>query len=120
MVLWTAQLLNPLNPRVTSRTPHPKKKHVDPHAPPPPPSPRSYPLLKGDTDLTKLLRLLRPKVLVPLLNADLDQEGLITPLMSVRGSSAADALRRQLAAAGLGDIRLEYPAPPGESLSLAL
>jgi hypothetical protein len=59
-----------------------------------------YPLLKGDTDLLKLLKLLQPKVLVPLLNADLDQEGKLTALMSVRGSSIAADVRRQLAAAG--------------------
>lgn len=68
----------------------------------------------------QLLRLLQPKVLVPLLNADLDQEGQLTSLMSVRGSSAAADLRAALAAAGLGGVRLEYPAPPGESLALAL
>lgn len=79
-----------------------------------------YPLLKGDTDLVSLLKLLQPKVLVPLLNADLDQVGSLTPIMSVRGSSASEALRSQLEAAGLGDVRLEYPAPPGESLALAL
>jgi hypothetical protein len=79
-----------------------------------------YPLLKGDTDLTALLKLLQPKVLVPLLNADLDQEGKLTSLMSVRGSSAADMLRAQLQAAGLSSVRLEYPAPAGESLALAL
>jgi hypothetical protein len=61
---------------------------------------RSYPLLKGDTDLLKLLKLLQPKVLVPLLNADLDQEGKLTSLMSVRGSSLAADVRQQLAAAG--------------------
>lgn len=84
------------------------------------PSPCRYPLLKGDTDLTALLKLLQPKVLVPLLNADLDQEGSLTPLMSVRGSSAADTVRSSLAAAGLPNVRLEYPAPAGESLALAL
>lgn len=76
--------------------------------------------MKGDTDLTALLKLLQPKVLVPLLNADLDQEGSLTPIMSVRGSSAADTVRSQLKAAGLTGVRLEYPAPPGESLALAL
>lgn len=57
---------------------------------------------------------------MPLLNADLDQEGKLTSLMSVRGSSAADTLRAQLKAAGLSAVRLEYPAPAGESLALAL
>jgi hypothetical protein len=79
-----------------------------------------YPLLKGDTDLTTLLKLLKPKVLVPLLNADLDQEGQLTSVMSVRGSSAAEDLRQALAAAGLSATKLEYPAPPGESMALAL
>jgi len=79
-----------------------------------------YPLLKGDTDLTTLLKLLKPKVLVPLLNADLDQEGQLTSMMSVRGSSAAEDLRQALARAGLSGTKLEYPAPAGESLALAL
>lgn len=79
-----------------------------------------YPLLRGDSDLLKLLKLLQPKVLVPLLNADLNQEGQLTALMSVKGSSAAADVRRQLAAAGLSATRLEYPAPAGESLALAL
>jgi hypothetical protein len=76
--------------------------------------------VKGASDLTSLLKLLQPKVLVPLLNADLDQEGQLTPLMSVKGSSAADVVRSQLKAAGLSSVRLEHPAPAGESLALAL
>lgn len=80
-----------------------------------------YPLLKGDADIVKLLKLLRPKVLVPLLNADtLAESGSLTPLMSVRGSSAAAVLRQRLAAAGLETTKLEFPAPPGEALALAL
>eukprot|EP00879_Flechtneria_rotunda_P013078 GHRR01013658.1.p1 GENE.GHRR01013658.1~~GHRR01013658.1.p1 ORF type:complete len:460 (+),score=87.93 GHRR01013658.1:29-1408(+) len=79
-----------------------------------------YPLLKGDTNLISLLKLLRPKVLVPLLNADLDQEGQLASLMLVKGSSAAADIRQQLAASGLADTKLEYPGPPGESLALAL
>lgn len=80
-----------------------------------------YPLLKGDTDLVNLLRLLRPKVLVPLLNADLNQEGQLTALMSVRGSADTNSLRSAIEAAGLGNLtRVEFPAPPGESLALAL
>eukprot|EP00882_Tetradesmus_deserticola_P024576 GHRQ01026873.1.p1 GENE.GHRQ01026873.1~~GHRQ01026873.1.p1 ORF type:complete len:209 (+),score=72.77 GHRQ01026873.1:279-905(+) len=79
-----------------------------------------YPLLKGDTDLLKLLQLLQPKTLVPLLNADLDQEGQLTTLMSVRGSSLAADVQQQLAAAGLSGIKLAHPAPPGEPLALAL
>ncbi|GBF97920.1 hypothetical protein Rsub_10593 [Raphidocelis subcapitata] len=77
-----------------------------------------YPLVKGGQELTKLLRLLRPSVLVPLLNADLDQEGGLTALMSTRGDLAA--LRDTLAAAGLGEVDVDMPAPPGEAFAIAL
>jgi hypothetical protein len=66
----------------------------------------------------QLLRLLRPSVLVPLLNADLDQEGGLTALMSTRGDLAA--LRDTLAAAGLSDVDVDMPAPPGEAFAIAL
>jgi hypothetical protein len=67
----------------------------------------------------QLLRILRPKVLVPLLNADLDQEGQLTPLMSVAGSSAQDKVEAMLRAQGV-KVKVDYPAPPGESLAIAL
>jgi len=57
-------------------------------------------------------------VLVPLLNAELDQEGGLVALMSTRGSVAA--VRDQLAAAGLGAIDVDMPAPPGEAFAIAL
>lgn len=78
-----------------------------------------YPLLRGDSDLVQLLKLLQPKVLVPLLNADLVESGQLKALMSVKGSSAAAVLRQRLTAAGV-QAKLEYPAPPGESLAIAL
>lgn len=68
----------------------------------------------------QLLRLLRPKVLVPLLNADLDQEGGLVPLMSTAGSSRQEDVEALLGAAGLGGVKVDYPAPPGESLAIAL
>lgn len=80
-----------------------------------------YPLLKGDSDIVQLLKLLKPKVLIPLLNAGtLEESGQLTPIMSVKGSSAAAVLRQRLAEAGLAGTKLEYPAPPGESLAVAL
>lgn len=67
------------------------------------------------------MRILQPKVLLPLLNADtLEESGQLKPLMSVRGSSTAAALRQRLAAAGLTATKVEFPAPPGESLAVAL
>lgn len=77
-----------------------------------------YALVKGDQDLARLLRLLKPSVLVPLLNADLDEEGGLTALMSRRGD--VKALRDALAKAGLGGIDVDLPAPPGEAFAIPL
>ena len=54
---------------------------------------------------------------MPLLNAEIDQEGPLSALILERGTF--DDVKRQLAVSGL-DTRLEFPAPPGESLSIAL
>ncbi|KAG2448894.1 hypothetical protein HYH02_006242 [Chlamydomonas schloesseri] len=80
--------------------------------------PASYPLVQGDQNLTALLRVLKPKVLLPLLNHDIDHRGPLTNIMWQTGEerAVADVLRQ----AGLSDVRVEYPAPPGEALALAL
>ena len=77
----------------------------------------AYPLVMGDMNLLRLLGLLRPTVLVPLLNAEIDQEGPLSGLIVERGSY--EQVKGQLVASGLG-VRMEFPAPPGESLSIAL
>lgn len=66
----------------------------------------------------KLLRLMRPKVLLPLLNHDMDASGPLTSIMWQRGD--AQAVAELLQREGLTDTRIEYPAPPGEALALAL
>uniref|UniRef100_A0A7R9VFK0 Metallo-beta-lactamase domain-containing protein n=1 Tax=Chlamydomonas euryale TaxID=1486919 RepID=A0A7R9VFK0_9CHLO len=76
-----------------------------------------YPVVMGDINLMRLLKQLRPKVLVPLLNAQIDAEGPLSPAVFQRGDVAA--VRQQLADAGLS-TRLEMPAPPGETLAIAL
>ncbi|GLC34554.1 hypothetical protein PLESTB_001248800 [Pleodorina starrii] len=80
--------------------------------------PASYELVQGGSNLVSLLRLLRPKVLLPLLNHEMDASGPLTSIMWQRGDerTVAELLRRE----GLGDTRVEYPAPPGEALALAL
>ena len=77
----------------------------------------AYPLVMGDMNLMKLLGLLRPKVLVPLLNAEIDQEGPLSGLILERGSY--EDAKAKMAASRI-DARFEFPAPPGESLSIAL
>ncbi|GIL72036.1 hypothetical protein Vretimale_562 [Volvox reticuliferus] len=80
--------------------------------------PASYELVQGASNLVKLLRLLRPKVLLPLLNHDMDASGPLTSILWQKGDEhgVAELLRRE----GLTDTRVEYPAPPGEALALAL
>jgi hypothetical protein len=78
----------------------------------------AYPLVLGDINLQQLLRLLGPKVVVPLLNAEIDQEGLLSQLLIERGRGA-EGLQAQLAAAGIR-VRVDLPAPPGEALAIAL
>ncbi len=58
------------------------------------------------------------QVLVPLLNAEIDQEGPLSSLVIERGSY--DEVRRQIKAEGMAGMRLEFPAPPGEALAIAL
>jgi hypothetical protein len=77
----------------------------------------AYPLVLGDINLQRLLQQLRPKVVVPLLNAEIDQEGPLSQLLIERGST--QGLQAQLAAAGIA-ARVDFPAPPGESLAIAL
>jgi hypothetical protein len=89
---------SPLPPDLTGPAPLPR-----PLAPRPPP---------------QLLRLLQPSVLVPLLNADIDQEGTLCQWMSTRGD--VQAVRDVLAAAGLGGVDVDMPAPPGEAFAIAL
>ena len=79
----------------------------------------AYPLVLGDINLKRLLTLLKPKVLLPLLNAEIDSEGPLSLLMIERGTNKREDLRRQVEAMGL-DVRVEMPSVPGESFAIAL
>lgn len=80
--------------------------------------PVGYPLTMGDINLTKLLKILRPKVLVPLLNSEIDHTGPLGAFIQDRGSY--DDLRAVLDRAALDDVRIEFPALPGEAMAIAL
>ena len=58
------------------------------------------------------------QVLVPLLNAEIDQQGPLAQLIEERGPSYDD-IRAGFRKEGL-PTRLEMPAPAGEALALAL
>lgn len=57
-------------------------------------------------------------MLVPLLNAEIDHTGPLAALIQDRGGY--DKLKADLAAGGVTGLRIEYPAPPGEQLAIAL
>ena len=57
-------------------------------------------------------------MLVPLLNAEIDHTGPLAALIQDRGGY--DKLRADLDANGVRDVRIEFPAPPGEQLAIAL
>lgn len=68
------------------------------------------PQVKGATDSLDLLRLLRPKVFVPLMNAEIDQAGPLAELLVEEGS--VEELQRQLAAQpDLAAVRVALPTP---------
>ena len=70
-------------------------------------------------NLLQLLQLLKPKVLLPLLNHEIDQEGPLASLLTERGNAQASAVRQLLVSKGM-DTRVEMAAPPGETLAIAL
>lgn len=77
----------------------------------------SYPLTQGDINLSQLLRVLKPKVLVPLLNTDINTDGALTSLLSYRGQW--EGLKEELEQQGIL-VRVDLPAVPGEALAIAL
>ncbi len=58
------------------------------------------------------------QVLIPLLNSEIDHVGPLASIMYESGTYAE--LPSRLAAQGLGDVRVEFPAPPGEAMAIAL
>jgi hypothetical protein len=76
------------------------------------------PQVKGATDNVQLLSLLRPKVVVPLLNAEFDQSGPLADLLQEVGSVAE--LQATLAATpGLQAVRVCVPTP-GQPMPVTL
>lgn len=77
-----------------------------------------YPLVSGDINLMELLTGLAPRVLIPLLNNEIEQEGDLTKYLTESGAGP-DELRAALAERRIL-TRVEMPAPPGEALAIAL
>ena len=80
-----------------------------------------YPLVLASPDaVLRLLRLLRPRVLLPLRNDVIEQSGAIAP--AIGESGGVDAVRAALAADAQlsGAVRLLEPAPAGQPLTIDL
>lgn len=67
----------------------------------------AFPLVNGFAETLKLLRILKPKVLMPLLNGAIDQEGAIAPYVTSTGT--LDTLRTSL---DQSDVSVDVCQPP--------
>uniref|UniRef100_A0A061RPC4 Zn-dependent hydrolase of the beta-lactamase fold protein n=1 Tax=Tetraselmis sp. GSL018 TaxID=582737 RepID=A0A061RPC4_9CHLO len=68
-----------------------------------------FPLVQGRDNIVELLRILRPSVLVPLLNGSFAAEGALSGRLETRGSLGE--LPGLLKANGLGNVRIAAPKP---------
>ena len=77
-----------------------------------------FPLqVTGNRYLPNLLKRLRPKVLVPLINAGFPSEGPLAGAISEKGS--VDDLPQRLRQEGI-DVNIRLPAEPGKSIEVEL
>lgn len=73
--------------------------------------------VQGKRNIVSLLQRLKPKVLVPLINASFPSEGPLSKIIKEDGD--LQQLSRDLKDAGL-DIAIRQPAPAGKSIQIEL
>lgn len=78
----------------------------------------AFPLVLGNDNIEKLCRRLRPRVLVPLTNAEFESEGALSGAIKQVGS--VQEAEARFSAAGLADVLLKVPAPPGKVMRVQL
>jgi hypothetical protein len=71
----------------------------------------------GKRNIISLLQRLKPSVYVPLLNASFPMEGPLSKIIVEDGS--IDTLATEINKAGLKTL-VKIPAPPGQSMEVAL
>eukprot|EP00208_Stichococcus_sp_RCC1054_P003332 CAMPEP_0206140588 /NCGR_PEP_ID=MMETSP1473-20131121/9954_1 /ASSEMBLY_ACC=CAM_ASM_001109 /TAXON_ID=1461547 /ORGANISM="Stichococcus sp, Strain RCC1054" /LENGTH=298 /DNA_ID=CAMNT_0053534787 /DNA_START=250 /DNA_END=1146 /DNA_ORIENTATION=+ len=69
-----------------------------------------YPLVCGDANSVGLVKALRPKLVIPFSNAEIQASGPLSFLISQKGS--IDGFKKKLAEAGLSDIVVQQSAEP--------
>lgn len=70
----------------------------------------------GKRNIVDLLKRLKPKVIVPLINAAFPAEGSLSSVVVEEGDAAA--LQGRLAENNLGNITVRLPAIPGTSMQV--
>lgn len=69
-----------------------------------------YPLVCGDDNSLDLVQLLRPKLVIPFSNAEMQASGPLSFVIKQKGS--IDEFKHKLASAGLSDVRVQEAAEP--------
>lgn len=80
-----------------------------------------YPLVMGEENLLRLVEALRPRALVPLVNAEFDQSGPLAAAIQQVGDGGRAAVEARLEGAGLGAAtRYCVPEAPGRPLAIEI
>lgn len=69
-----------------------------------------YPLVCGSDNAVQLLKLLRPKLVIPFSNAEMQASGPLSFIIKQKGS--IDEFKQQLASGGLADVKVQEAAEP--------
>lgn len=77
-----------------------------------------FPLVSGLEGTAELLRELKPKVLVPLINNTSPSSGLLTSAISSAGSNESAEVERWLASQGVDGVRVAGPQRFGQAMDV--
>ena len=72
----------------------------------------------GNDNAVKLMTQLRPSVIIPLMNAEIEGSGPLASLIKEVGSE--EEFRQKLQNAGLSGVRVQPAAPPNMPLTIKL
>lgn len=76
----------------------------------------AYPLVCGDDNAVRLLQQIKPSVVVPFMNAEMQASGPLSWLIKQKGS--LPDFERKLRSAGLADVRVQQLAPPPTPMTI--
>jgi hypothetical protein len=76
--------------------------------------------VSGQEGSPELLKVLRPKVLVPFINNDAKNTGLLAAVLSSKGDIAPKPVAEWLRAQGVTDVEVVGPQEVGEPLDIKI